>query len=177
MQKCRNQEKFNFSILSQKTHNTIIRLHLWKQQFHGPDRAAKLTTGFDLTNVVTWKPARFAVERALPPSSLLLACHKDHFTFTEWQLILIILLEVEASLYHQLPTSTVLRHFLFRKVVTAWKQNIQMHQQVSIIRFRYLTNGWFIFKQFSCYFKIWLKKLNQEIYGSNFIFLRFAIIV
>lgn len=78
---------------------------------------AQLTAGFDLPDVVTGEPARFAIECALPPSSLLLPRHKDHVTFVEWQLILVVLLKVEASLHH-LPTSTILRHLLLERSAT-----------------------------------------------------------
>lgn len=77
--------------------------------------AQQLTTLFDLPYVVTGKPASPAVECALPPSSLLLPRHKDHVSFTERQLVLVVLLEVEARLHHLLPTSTIVGHFLLGK--------------------------------------------------------------
>lgn len=45
---------------------------------------AQLTTGFDLPDVVTGEPARLAVERSLPPTSLLLPRHEDRVAFIEW---------------------------------------------------------------------------------------------
>lgn len=74
---------------------------------------AQLTTGFDLPDVVTGEPARLAVERSLPPTSLLLPRHEDRVAFIERQFVLIVLLEVVAGLHHLLPASTVLRHLLW----------------------------------------------------------------
>lgn len=77
------------------------------------DDGPGLTAGFDLPHVVTGKPARLAVERALPPASLLLPSHQDHVALAERQLVLVVLLEVEAGLHHLLPAaSAVLRHLL-----------------------------------------------------------------
>ena len=80
-----------------------------------PDCVAQLTAGFDLPDVVAGEPARPAVEAALPPSSLLLPRHVDQVAFVERQLVLIVLLEVEAGFHHRLPASTVLRHLLLKK--------------------------------------------------------------
>lgn len=76
------------------------------------DMIVQLTARFDLPYIVTGKPSYLAVERALPPSSLLLPRHKDHVAFVERQLVFIGLLEVEAGLHHLLPASAVLRHLL-----------------------------------------------------------------
>lgn len=53
------------------------------QRLYGEGGATRLTTGFDLSDVVAGEPARLAVERPFPPSSLLLSRDKDHFTFIE----------------------------------------------------------------------------------------------
>lgn len=72
----------------------------------------QLTARFDLPYIVTGEPAYLAVERPLPPSSLLLPRHKDQVAFVERQLIFIGLLEVEAGLHHLLPASAVFSHLL-----------------------------------------------------------------
>lgn len=72
-----------------------------------------LATTFDLPDIVAWKPAGFSVEGTLPPSPILGASYVDDVTLGEGELILIVLLEVEASFYHQLRV-TVLCHILNR---------------------------------------------------------------
>lgn len=71
-----------------------------------------LTAGLDLPHVIAGEPARLAVQRPLPPSSLFLPRHEDHVALAERQLVLVVLLEVEAGLHHRLPAASVLRHFL-----------------------------------------------------------------
>lgn len=78
------------------------------------DVGPELTARFDLANVVTGEPSRLAVERALPPASVLLPRHQDHVALAERQLVLVVLLEVEAGLHHLLPAPAVLRHLLSR---------------------------------------------------------------
>lgn len=82
-------------------------------EHHTQEWWPQLTTGFDLPDVVTGEPARLAIERSLPPTSLLLPRHEDRVAFIEWQFVLIVLLEVVAGLHHLLPASTVLRHLLW----------------------------------------------------------------
>lgn len=73
--------------------------------------AVVLTARLDLPHIVTGKPARLAVKRALPPASFLLPRHQDHVTLAERQLVLVVLLEVKSGLYH-LRAAAVLRHLL-----------------------------------------------------------------
>lgn len=73
-----------------------------------------LTARLDLPHIVTGKPARLAVKRALPPATFLLPSHQDHVAFAERQLVLVVLLEVKSGLHHLLAAATpaVLRHLL-----------------------------------------------------------------
>lgn len=71
-----------------------------------------LTTWLDLSDIVAREPAGFAIKVSLPPSTFLLACDMDQLALAEGQLVLIVLLEIEAGLYHQLPTASILRHIL-----------------------------------------------------------------
>lgn len=56
--------------------------HLWKaQRKHWVSQ--KLTTSFDLFDIVAREPASPATERAFPPASLLLPSHLDDVTLVE----------------------------------------------------------------------------------------------
>lgn len=80
-------------------------------------RENKLTAWFDLSNVVAREPASLGIEGPLPPSAVLLPRDDDHFTLAEGQLVLVVLLEVEAGLHHHLPAAAaIFRHFLFEQL-------------------------------------------------------------
>ncbi len=59
-----------------------------------------LTRPFNLSDIITWKPACLAVEGSFPPTPFFGASNIDDVTLTERKLILIGLLEVEASFNH-----------------------------------------------------------------------------
>ena len=78
-----------------------------------------LTAGFDLADVVAREPARPAAEGPLPPSPIFLPRHMDEVALVEGELVLVVLLEVEAGLHHRLlPAPAVLRHLLFTAAYT-----------------------------------------------------------
>lgn len=105
--------------------------------------AAELTAGFDLPHVVAGEPARLAAERPLPPAAVLLPHHVDQVAFVERQLILIVVLEVEASLHQQLPASSVLRHLLLKRRERASAEDLSAvaHVNTENTRNKYVKKG------------------------------------
>lgn len=76
-----------------------------------------LTGGFDFSDVVAWEPACFSIQGTFPPAPFFNSGDINNVSFVNRELILIGLLKIEPSLYHQLMTA-ILSHLLRKEV---WK--------------------------------------------------------
>lgn len=91
--------------LSVKTQRDLIMVHCVSREdsvyifitVHGK---LTLTRPFNLSDIITWKPAYLAIEGSFPPTPFFRASNIDDVTLTERKLVLIGLLEVEASFNH-----------------------------------------------------------------------------
>ena len=96
----------------------------------------ELLVTFDLADVVAREPAGLAAVAALPPAPILCADDMDDVTLGEGQLVLIGLLEVEASLHHQLGI-TVFSHVLRQRAREGGRERGRKKE-----RMRYRKEEW-----------------------------------